>query len=70
MSRVSVAALVMIALACGGAVARADDAAAQPASEPRWHLDVRAGWAASWTATKAGGRTGRCGRRSRTSAFR
>jgi hypothetical protein len=49
MSRVSVAALSMIALAFGPSVARADDATAPPASQPRWHLDLRAGWAASWT---------------------
>jgi hypothetical protein len=49
MSRVSMAALVMVALASGGTVARADDATAQPAARPRWHLDLRAGWGRSWT---------------------
>jgi hypothetical protein len=49
MSRLSAAALLMTALVFGRAVARADDATAAPAPGPRWHLDLRAGWAASWT---------------------
>lgn len=49
MSRLSVAALLMIALVFGGAIARADDTTAEPASGPRWHLDLRAGWGRSWT---------------------
>jgi hypothetical protein len=49
MSRVNMAALLVIALCSAGAIARADDATAEPASRPRWHLDARVGWAESWT---------------------
>jgi len=49
MSRVSAAAVLVIGLGFGGAVARADDATSQSGPGPRWHLDARAGWAASWT---------------------
>jgi hypothetical protein len=51
MSRLSVAALSIIALVLVSRAARADDAAAQARVEagPRWNLDARLGYAASWT---------------------